>query len=181
VEKQITSDERETQKEKRRKEVEENLSMLEQFYLSREDLLKFTAESMADVTELIDENHRLVRLLNASDMVNRIVRSYSIHPSVRKAILDKMAAEMKNPTANAFLEGMQAFKSEGARNAATKRHAHNRATADRIASWYFDNHKSFRSLDAAAEAVTRIEHVAFRTARKHIGEAAKKLRSTRKE
>lgn len=68
-----------------------------------------------------------------------------------------------------------------ARKANEARHVHNRATASRIVHWYFENHKKFQSLDAAAEAVTRIESVAFRTARKHIGEAAKELRSTRKE
>ncbi len=70
---------------------------------------------------------------------------------------------------------------ENARNAAGARHTENREIAERIQAWYAENHHRYRSKDAAAEAVTRVEPVAFKTARKHIGAAAKNLPSARKE
>ena len=69
---------------------------------------------------------------------------------------------------------------ENARNAAGARHTENREIAERIQAWYAENHHRYRSKDAAAEAVTRVEPVAFKTARKHIGAAAKNLPSARK-
>jgi len=70
---------------------------------------------------------------------------------------------------------------ENARKAATARHAESREIAGRIQAWYAENHHRYRSKDAAAEAVTRVEPVAFKTARKHVGAAAKNLPSARKE
>ncbi|AVR87522.1 hypothetical protein [Thauera aromatica] len=67
------------------------------------------------------------------------------------------------------------------KHAASARHAEDYETAERIQAWYVENHHHYRSMDAAADAVTGLEPVAFRTARKHIGAAAKKLRSARKE
>ena len=61
------------------------------------------------------------------------------------------------------------------------RHAENREIAERLRAWYAENRHLFSSLDAAATAAIRVEPVAFTTARKHIGDAAKKLRSARKE
>lgn len=63
--------------------------------------------------------------------------------------------------------------SERARSAANVRHAENREIAERIKAWYRENRHRYRSMDAAAAAVTKIEPVAFKTARKHIGDAAK--------
>ena len=71
--------------------------------------------------------------------------------------------------------------SSNARNAADARHAENREIAARIQAWYAENHHRFPSMDKAAEAVMRIEPVAFKTARKHIGAAAKNLPFARKE
>lgn len=68
-----------------------------------------------------------------------------------------------------------------ASRAANARHAENREIAERIQAWYAENRHLYRSMDAAAEAVSRIEPVAVRTARKHIGAAAKNLRPARKE
>jgi len=70
---------------------------------------------------------------------------------------------------------------ENAKRAAQVRHAENREIAERIKDWFIENHHRYRSKDAAAEAVTRVEPVAFKTARKHIGAAAKNLPSARKE
>jgi len=70
---------------------------------------------------------------------------------------------------------------ENAKRAAQARHAENREIAARIQAWFTENHHRYRSKDAAAEAVARIEPVAFTTARKHIGAAAKNLPSARKE
>lgn len=67
------------------------------------------------------------------------------------------------------------------RKAALARHAEDNETAERIRAWYAENHHRFKSMDAAAEAAARIEPVSFRTARKHIGAAAKTLPSARKE
>lgn len=68
-----------------------------------------------------------------------------------------------------------------AKKANDARHAENREIAERIRAWYAENHHHFPSMDSAAEAVARIEPVAFKTARKHIGTAAKNLPSARKE
>lgn len=71
--------------------------------------------------------------------------------------------------------------SERARKAANASHAEDNEIAERIKSWYAENHRLYRSMDKAAEAVTRLEPVAFKTARKHIGTAAKNLPSARRE
>lgn len=70
---------------------------------------------------------------------------------------------------------------ENARNAAGARHAESREIAERIQAWYAENRHLYRSMDKAADAVVKLEPVEWRTARKHIGAAAKKLRSARKE
>lgn len=74
----------------------------------------------------------------------------------------------------------QQMKSEFARRGADARHKRHRETGDRIRAWYWDNHSRFTSMDGAAEAISKIEHVSFRTAREHIGTAAKEMRSARK-
>lgn len=61
------------------------------------------------------------------------------------------------------------------KKAADARHAENREIAQDIKDWYCENHQRFKSMDAAAEAVIKLQPVSFRTARKHIGEAAKEL------
>ena len=61
------------------------------------------------------------------------------------------------------------------KKAADARHAENREIAQEIKDWYGANHDRYKSMDAAAEAVTKLQPVAFRTARKHIGHAAKEL------
>ncbi|WBL65008.1 hypothetical protein [Thauera sp. WB-2] len=70
--------------------------------------------------------------------------------------------------------------STNARNAADARHAENREIAERIQAWYAENRHLYRSMDQAAEAVVKLEPVAWRTARKHIGAAAKNLPPARK-
>lgn len=60
--------------------------------------------------------------------------------------------------------------------AAHARHAENREIAEAIKQWYRENHGRFRSMDAAAEAATKLQPVAFRTARKHIKAAANELK-----
>ena len=80
---------------------------------------------------------------------------------------------------------LAAARREGVRMLASKaafaRHAENREIAERIQSWYAENRHLYRSMDQAAEAVVKLEPVAWRTARKHIGAAAKNLPSARKE
>lgn len=71
------------------------------------------------------------------------------------------------------------IKAAVARIAAHARHAEDREKAESIKSWYRNNCDKHHSMDTAAEAVTTIMGVAFRTARKHIGEEAKELRSAR--
>ena len=65
------------------------------------------------------------------------------------------------------------------RIAADARHAENRAKAESIKAWWREN-KNGLSMDAAAEIAAKSHSVAFRTARKHIGDAAKQLRSARR-
>lgn len=59
--------------------------------------------------------------------------------------------------------------------AAHARHAENREIADIIKAWYREHHAEYPSMDSAAEAVIRLQPVAFRTARKHISAAAKEF------
>jgi hypothetical protein len=66
------------------------------------------------------------------------------------------------------------------KRAAHSRHAENREKAKAIKAWYRENSPRYRSMDAAAEAVAALLDVSFRTARKHIGDEARKLRSASK-
>ena len=59
--------------------------------------------------------------------------------------------------------------------AAHARHAENREIADSIKAWYRKHHTDYRSMDAAAEAVIKLQPIRFRTARKHISAAAKEF------
>lgn len=63
-----------------------------------------------------------------------------------------------------------------ARLLATKRHAENHKMKAEVFIWLNGNMQKFRSMDAAAEAVTKQQPIAFRTAREWTGEW-KKLRS----
>ncbi|MFA7279052.1 MAG: hypothetical protein WC100_03060 [Sterolibacterium sp.] len=68
--------------------------------------------------------------------------------------------------------------SEMSKKGAMVRHAENRKIAETIQAWYLENRADFKSLDSAAEyACTEVVPISFRTARKHIGYAVKKLRS----
>lgn len=69
--------------------------------------------------------------------------------------------------------GYDAFSKLRAKRAAEARHAENYEIRDRIHEWWKSNHGNYKSMDKAAEALIRVEPVAFRTARKHIGEAAR--------
>jgi len=60
------------------------------------------------------------------------------------------------------------------------RHTKNREKAEAIKAWYRENSTKYRSMDAAAEAVADLLGVSFRTARKHVGEEARELRSGRR-
>ena len=66
-----------------------------------------------------------------------------------------------------------ALRSELARRGADARHVENREMRDRIFAWYRAHYHRFTSMDRAAEAYLKEERVSFRTARKHIGTAAK--------
>lgn len=70
-------------------------------------------------------------------------------------------------------ELITALRSELARRGAAARHAENHEMRDRIFAWYREHYHQFKSMDAAAEAYLKQEPVSFRTARKHIGTAAK--------
>jgi hypothetical protein len=60
--------------------------------------------------------------------------------------------------------------------AAHARHAETRAMKQEVWEWYKANEQSYRSMDAAAEAIAgKIVPVAFRTARAWIGEYRKKM------
>ncbi|PLK47041.1 hypothetical protein [Uliginosibacterium sp. TH139] len=67
------------------------------------------------------------------------------------------------------------------RKANDARHKHNRMTKQKVFDWYQDNRNNFRSQDAAAEKAAKEFSISFRTAQKHIGEAAKQIRSARTE
>lgn len=60
---------------------------------------------------------------------------------------------------------------------AHKRHAENRAMKVDVFTWLDSNMVNFKSMDAAAQAITRQQPIQFRTARDWVGEW-KKVRST---
>ena len=60
---------------------------------------------------------------------------------------------------------------------AAKRHTENRSMKASIFVWLDANMPKFRSMDAAAQAATKQQPIAFRTAREWVGEW-KKVRST---
>lgn len=60
---------------------------------------------------------------------------------------------------------------------ALKRHAENHAMKSEVFQWLDANRGKFKSMDAAAEAITKQQPIAFRTARAWTGDW-KKLRST---
>lgn len=68
------------------------------------------------------------------------------------------------------IKGIESFLG---RRAAHARHEDDRKKAESIKAWYRQSRDTHRSMDAAAETVAAIMGVAFRTARKHIGEEAK--------
>lgn len=70
-------------------------------------------------------------------------------------------------------EIIELARSELARRGAAARHAENHEMRARIFAWYREHYHLFKSMDAAAEAYLKEEPVSFRTARKHIGAAAK--------
>jgi len=66
---------------------------------------------------------------------------------------------------------------ERAKKASAKSHETHQKKAQAIIDWYLQNHARYNSLDSAAEAAQRHYSGSFRTIRKHIGTAAKQLRS----
>lgn len=73
-----------------------------------------------------------------------------------------------------------AILSAAGRKAVNIRHAKNRERKAKIQAWYIENRSKFRSMEQAAQAAAKIHSVTPRTAREHIGEASKNLRSTRR-
>lgn len=78
---------------------------------------------------------------------------------------------------SAMENSVTAARTALAKAAAQARHAENRATKASVFAWLDINMVNFKSMDAAAEAVTKQQPIAFRTARDWVGEW-KKLRST---
>ena len=66
---------------------------------------------------------------------------------------------------------------ERAKKAAAKSHETHMRQAQKIIDWYLQHHARYASLDNAAEAAQKHFTGSFRTIRKHIGAAAKQLRS----
>ncbi|MDD2990801.1 MAG: hypothetical protein PHI64_17805 [Zoogloea sp.] len=67
-----------------------------------------------------------------------------------------------------------------AKKGASARHALSNQKAAKIRAWWLANRDIFKSLDQAAERASEKFNCAFRTARDHIGEANKELRSAGK-
>ena len=67
--------------------------------------------------------------------------------------------------------------SDFSRRGAAVRHAENRSMKSQVSVWLDANMPNFKSMDAAAQAVTKQQPIAFRTARDWVGEW-RKVRST---
>lgn len=103
-------------------------------------------------------------------LVPEIAVAFLLHA---KCILTLALSDKDMPT---VADIMSRFGKRGAH----LRHTKNREKAEAIKAWYRENSTKYRSMDAAAEAVADILGVSFRTARKHVGEEARELRSGRR-
>lgn len=102
-------------------------------------------------------------------------------PTVRFALNALVRLVKVTAAIDANAESSRSARSLGAKKAANARHAENRAMAQELIEWFHKNSMNFQSLDDAAEAAHKVVPLKFRARRKHIGEAAKRLRSARKE
>lgn len=102
-------------------------------------------------------------------------------PTVRFALHALVGLAKFTAAIDADAKTSRQTRSLGAKKAADARHAENRAMAQELFDWFRENGMNFRSLDEAAEAAGKVVPMKFRARRRHIGEAAKKLRSARKE
>jgi len=149
------------------------------------DSLLFSALDEFVLMNSLPEEAFLVLAAEVALIYSRLACRHHVRGNSRRAaryayeamsLKDYLSASLVLPVRDIYREVM----SENARNAANVRHAENREIAERIKVWYRENRHRFRSMDAAAQAVIRIEPVAFRTARDHIGAEAKELRSASK-
>lgn len=122
----------------------------------------------------------LFHLDNAMRSLQRWVDSAQ-QPTVRFALHALVGLVKITAAIDADAETSRRTRRLGAKKAADARHAENRAMAQELFEWFRENGMNFRSLDEAAEAAGKVVPMKFRARRKHIGEAARKLRSTRKE
>jgi hypothetical protein len=76
-------------------------------------------------------------------------------------------------------ERVKEFSSALARKGAHKMHREHRAMKAEVFTWLVVNRSKYKSMDATAEAITKQQPIAFRTAREWVGEW-KKLRSAGK-
>ena len=79
-----------------------------------------------------------------------------------------------------WLEMQKLMPTIAAMKAADARHEEDREKAEAIKAWYRENGDKYNSMAKAAEEAHIIFNVAYTTARGHIGEENKKLRSARK-
>lgn len=140
-------------------EADQNLLLA---YLAHEEGRYLLALRLMSYAQIV--LHRACDLVTKCNLQDRI----NTEPSDKKRVEMRSILDSYSPV------------SKNARKAADARHAENREIAERLKNWYAVTWSQFKSLDAAAEAATKIEPVSFRTARKHVGEAAKNLPSARK-
>lgn len=176
--------------------------VLEEEGISREEAMHAAHEVLREPSELLSVNRRKKQgagfvALTAVGLTRYLIEHEPDNPEiipmlvvVAEAVGSLEGAQMIDRMVENGLGGSLGDFLNGARSALVKSitkkandasHARNREIAERIQAWYTENHQRFRSMDAAAEAVTKIEPVAFKTARKHVGIAAKNLPSARKE
>ena len=108
-------------------------------------------------------------------------------PSTRKLILknpagdalDEAISKSLNHRSIGYFMELVLKNHESAKQVARalKRHTENHAMKTEVFAWLDANMVSFKSMDAAAQAITKQQPIAFRTARDWVGEW-KKVRST---
>ncbi|MBC7617873.1 MAG: hypothetical protein H7293_02585 [Candidatus Saccharibacteria bacterium] len=100
----------------------------------------------------------------------------SLDPTEIYAIVEEMRPS-SYVIAQLVLMAKAAQKTQSARNSEGKMHKENRAMKAEVFHWLDANMPNFKSMDAAAQAITKQQPIVFRTAQAWVGEW-KKVRST---
>ena len=148
--------------------------------LSFEQAIHLFAVNKATADYLLDEAVREKDILiqNLGRMKELARKQDDFYKEVHAKLIESLEMEMGIPSliVDTYKEGIKTGKAIVPKQNAKKRHAENRSMKADVFTWLNTNMVKFKSMDAAAEAVTKQQPITFRTARDWVGEW-KKLRS----